>query len=447
MQSMIRAKMSLPSRESMEAHWMPFTANRFFKEDPIIVTGAEGCYLTTHDAKPVFDGLSGLWCCGLGHGRKEIIEAVTQGITQLDYAPAFQVGHHLAFDVANKIKSLTPEGLDYVFFTNSGSEAVETALKMARAYWRQVGQPTKTRFIGRSRGYHGVNFGGMSVGGIAGNKKLYGQGVESDHLSHTCLEQNQFSKGMPKQGVELADELEELVALHDASTIAAVIVEPFAGSAGVIIPPEGYLNRLQKICIKHNILLIFDEVITGFGRTGYPFGADAFGVTPDIMTLAKGITNGCIPMGATVCRDEIYQTFMQQADPEHQVEFTHGYTYSAHPVACAAAMASLSIFENDDIVGKVARLAPYFEQQLHQLKGLKHIEDIRNFGLAGALQIATKNNDPTLRPFEIFRRCWKAGLFIRCGGNTIQIAPPYISTKQQIDALFNILSDAIMATE
>ncbi len=436
----------LPSRESLEAFWMPYTGNRYFKDNPLIVTSAQGCYLTTQEGNTIFDGLSGLWCCGMGHGIPEIIQAVTKGIQTLDFSPSFQVGNDLAFKTANKVKELTPDGLDYVFFTNSGSDAADTSLKMARAYWRMKGQGTKTRFIGRTRGYHGVNYGGMSVGGIGSNKKLYGQGIEADHLPHTCLEQNRFTKGLPEHGVELADTLEDLVALHDASNIAAVIVEPMSGSGGVVIPPKGYLNKLRTICDKHDILLIFDEVITGFGRTGHAFGADAFGVIPDIMTLAKGLTNGCVPMGAVVSSREIYQTFMQHGGSEYNPEFPHGYTYSAHPVACAAALASMEVFEKQKMVQKVAELSPYFEQQIHQLKGLKHVVDIRNFGLAGAIEIDTFGNEPAKRPFEIFRRCWDAGMFVRCGGNTIQLAPPFISTKEQIDELFNVLSDAINAT-
>lgn len=447
MSSPANALNELPSRESLEAFWMPYTGNRYFKENPLIVSSAEGCYLTTQEGNKVFDGLSGLWCCGMGHGRKEIVEAVSKGIQTLDFSPSFQVGSDLAFKVANKVKALTPDGLDYVFFTNSGSDAADTALKMARAYWRMQGQGTKTRFIGRARGYHGVNYGGMSVGGLGPNRKLFGQGIEVDHLPHTCLEQNQFTKGQPEYGAELADSLEDLVALHDASNIAAVIVEPMSGSGGVVIPPKGYLNKLRSICDKHNILLIFDEVITGFGRTGHAFGADAFGVTPDIMTLAKGLTNGCVPMGAVVSSSNIYQTFMQNSGADYNTEFPHGYTYSAHPVACAAALAAMDVFENQKMVEKVAVLSPYFEQQLHQLKGLKHVVDIRNFGLAGAIEIATFGQEPTKRPFDIFRRCWEAGMFVRCGGNTIQLAPPFVSTKAQIDELFNVLGDAISATQ
>jgi len=436
------------SREYLEPLWMPFTSNRYFKENPIIVKGAEGAYLFRDDGQQVFDGLSGLWCTGMGHGVTKITEAVTAGVQQLDYSPAFQVGNPLAFELANKVKSMTPERLDYVFFTNSGSEAVDTALKMARAYWRQKGQPSKTRLIGRSKGYHGVNYGGVSVGGIAANRKLFGQGIETDHLPHTCLEENRFSKGLPEHGAELADDLEKMVEIHDASNIAAVIVEPFSGSGGVIIPPKGYLKRLQTICKKHDILLIFDEVITGFGRTGHTFGANAFDVTPDIMTLAKGLTNGYIPMGAVVASNEIYQTFMNAGGPDYMVEFPHGYTYSCHPVACAAALAALDVFEKEKMASKAADIAQYFEQQLHQFKGLKHVVDIRNFGLAGALEIASfGGNEPAKRPFEIFRRCWEAGVFVRCGGNTIQLAPPFISDKEQIDTLFNVLNDAVLATE
>lgn len=442
------SKTELPNKESLEAFWMPYTANRYFKENPIIVTGAEGNYFTTQDGKTVYDAFSGLWCTGMGHGRSEIVDAVSKGIRTLDYSPAFQVGNDLAFEVANKVKAITPEGLDHVFFTNSGSEAADTALKMARAYWRLKGQGTKTRFIGRALAYHGVNFGGISVGGIAGNRKLYGQGVDAVHLPHTLLPENRFTKGMPETGAHLADVLEDMLIMHDPSNVAAVIVEPFSGSAGVIIPPVGYLQRLREICDKHNVLLIFDEVITGFGRTGKAFGADTFGVTPDIMTMAKGITNGTVPMGAVVSKGDIYNTFMENGGPEYMLEFPHGYTYSGHPVACAAAIAALDLFEKEKMSEKVAAMSPYFEEQIHNLKGLKHIADIRNFGLAGALEIESFNgNEPAKRPFEIFRRCWDAGVFVRCGANTIQIAPMFTATKEEIDNTFNVLQDAILATE
>lgn len=429
--------------EQMQAYWMPFTGNRHFKEQPRMVERADGCYLYTDDGRKLFDSLSGLWCSGAGHNRPEIAEAVSRQISHLDYSPGFQVGHPLAFELANKVAELTPEGLNRVFFTGSGSEAADTSLKMARAYWRLKGEGQRTRFIGRAKGYHGVNFGGMSVGGIGPNRKIFGAGLETDHLPHTWLKENVFSKGQPETGAHLADELEELIALHDASTIAAVIVEPFSGSAGVIIPPVGYLQRLREICDKHNILLIFDEVITGFGRTGHNFGAQCFGVTPDIMNLAKGLTNGAIPMGAVVARQDIYDTFMENGGPDYAVEFPHGYTYSAHPVACAAGVAALDLFVNDRLADRVNDLAPYFENSLHNMKGLKHIEDIRNFGLAGALQIESLPGEPAKRPFEIFLKCWEAGLYVRCGGNTIQLAPPFISEKEEIDNMFNILSDVI----
>ncbi len=431
------------SREELEAHWMPFTPNREFKANPRMIVGAEGSHYLTADGRRVFDSLSGLWCCGLGHGRTEISQAVARQVQQLDYAPAFQFGHPLSFRLANMLKDMTPEGLDYVFFTNSGSESADTSLKMARAYWRQKGQGTKTKFIGRAKGYHGVNFGGISLGGIGGNRKLFGHTLDADHLPHTLLAENAFSRGMPPHGVKLADQLEELVALHDASNIAAVIVEPFAGSAGVIVPPAGYLQRLREICTKHDILLIFDEVITGFGRAGDVFGAQAFGVTPDIMNVAKCLTNGAMPMGAVIASGEIYQTFMVAGGPEYAVEFPHGYTYSAHPVACAAAIAALEIFQREDMVGKVCALAPYFEDGLHSLKGVKHISDIRNFGLAGAMTIVAKPGEPLRRPYEIALAMWERGFYVRWGGDTLQFAPPFVAEKSDLDALFNTLNDVI----
>jgi beta-alanine--pyruvate transaminase len=431
------------SRAELEAHWMPFTPNREFKDNPRMVVGAEGCHFTTADGRRVFDSLSGLWCCGLGHGRSEIAQAVARQVQELDYAPAFQFGHPLSFRLANTLKEMAPEGLDYVFFTNSGSESADTSLKMARAYWRQKGQGTKTKFIGRAKGYHGVNFGGISLGGIGGNRKLFGHTLDADHLPHTLLPENAFSRGMPEHGVELADQLEELVTLHDASNIAAVIVEPFAGSAGVIVPPKGYLQRLREICTRHNILLIFDEVITGFGRAGDVFGAQAFGVTPDILNIAKCLTNGAVPMGAVIASGEIYQTFMAAGGPDYAVEFPHGYTYSAHPLACAAGIAAMEIFQREDMVGKVRALAPYFEDGLHALKGLKHITDIRNFGLAGALTIAAKPGEPLRRPYEIALAMWQRGFYVRWGGDTLQFAPPFVTAKQDLDALFNALNDVI----
>jgi len=431
----------------LDAHWMPFTGNRNFKAHPRMFVAAEGAYYIDSDGKKVFDGLSGLWCSGLGHGRREIAEAIAKTAATLDYAPAFQFGHPHSFALANKIKALTPAGLDYVFFTGSGSESADTSLKMARAYWRAKGQGQKRVLIGREKGYHGVNFGGISVGGIVGNRKVFGQAVEADHLPHTLLASNAFSKGMPPNGVELADELLRLIALHDASNIAAVIVEPFSGSAGVIIPPAGYLQRLREICTANNILLIFDEVITGFGRAGAFTGAEAFGVTPDILNFAKQVTNGTQPLGGVVASKEIYDTIMAAGGPEYMVELPHGYTYSAHPIACAAGVAALDLLEKENAVGRVRELAPHFENEVHALKGAKHIVDIRNFGLAAGLTIAAWKNEPAKRPFEIAMKCLAKGVYVRYGGDTIQLAPPFISEKAEIDRVIDVLADAINATE
>ncbi|MEH6650527.1 MAG: aspartate aminotransferase family protein [Motiliproteus sp.] len=431
------------SRDQLEAHWMPFTANRSFKQDPRIIVGAEGSYYTDSEGRKIFDGLSGLWTCGLGHSRPEITEAIAQQAKQLDYSPAFQFGHPKSFELANKVVEWTPEGLDYVFFTGSGSESVETALKIARGYWRKKGLPTKTKLIGRSKGYHGVNFGGISVGGISANRSIYGQGIDADHLGHTVLKQNAFSKGEPTEGAYLADELEELVALHDASNIAAVIVEPVAGSAGVIPPPVGYLKRLRELCDKHNILLIFDEVICAFGRMGAKTGAEAFGVTPDLMTVAKQLTNGVVPMGAVIATTEIYNCFMETGGPDYMLELPHGYTYSAHPVACAAALASLNVLEQEGLVGRVASISPLFEEALHGLKGCKYVTDIRNYGLAGALTIAAAPGEPALRPYLIAMSMWKKGFYVRYGGDTIQLGLPFIVEPEEIDRLINALGESI----
>ena len=434
----------------MEAHWMPFTANRSFKaagpQSGRMMVSAQGAYYTDSHGRKILDGLSGLWCCGLGHGRAEITEAVSRQIGTMDYSPAFQFGHPLSFELANKICALTPDGLDHVFFTGSGSESADTSLKMARAYWRAKGQGTKTRLIGREKGYHGVNFGGISVGGILGNRKTFGQGIESDHLPHTQPAAGSFYKGMPPTGADLADELLKLIALHDASNIAAVIVEPMSGSAGVVIPPVGYLARLREICTANNILLIFDEVITGFGRMGAYTGAAAFGVVPDIMNVAKQITNGAQPLGAVVARKEIYDTFMAQGGPDYMLEFPHGYTYSAHPVACAAGIAALDVLVKENMVERVAALAPYFEQAVHSLKGAKHVADIRNYGLAAGITIAALPGEPAKRPYEIAMRCLEKGFYVRYGGDTIQLAPPFIIEKGEIDSLVNALGEALNAT-
>ncbi|HRP75742.1 MAG TPA: aspartate aminotransferase family protein [Rhodocyclaceae bacterium] len=432
--------------EWLAAHWMPFTGNRDFKAHPRLIVGGEGCYYRDSDGRQIFDGLSGLWCCGLGHGRREIGEAVSRQFARLDYSPAFQFGHPLSFELANRIVSHMPPGLNRVFFTGSGSEAADTSLKIARAYWRARGQAGKTRLIGREKGYHGVNFGGISVGGIAANRKTFGQTLEADHLPHTQPPAGSFHRGQPPTGVELADRLLDLINLHDASTIAAVIVEPFAGSAGVVIPPLGYLQRLREICTAHDILLIFDEVITGFGRAGAWTGAEAFGVTPDIVNVAKQVTNGALPLGAVIVRQDICDTFMDAGGPGYMVEFAHGYTYSAHPVACAAGIAALDLLEREDGPGLVRALAPHFEAAVHGLKGAKHVADVRNFGLAAGITISSYPGEPARRPYEIAMAMWRKGFYVRYGGDTIQLAPPFVSEKAEIDRLVDALGETLDAS-
>ncbi len=431
----------------LDAHWMPFTGNRQFKREPRLIVEASGCYYTDAEGRKIFDGLSGLWCTGLGHGRREITEAVSRQIARLDYSPGFQFGHPLSFELANRLKALTPQGLDYVFFTASGSEAADTALKMARAYWRLKGQGGKTRLIGREKGYHGVNYGGISVGGMPANRKLYGQGIEADHLPHTQPALGSFVRGQPAEGgVALADRLLELIALHDASNIAAVIVEPFSGSGGVVIPPVGYLQRLREICTRHGILLIFDEVITAFGRCGAMTGADAFGVTPDIMTFAKQVTNGAQPLGGVIAGKAIHDTFMAAGGPDYMLEFAHGYTYSAHPVACAAGLAALDLLEREDGVDRARALAPHFEAAVHGLKGARHVLDIRSYGLAAGITIDPLPGEPARRPYEIAMACWKKGFYVRYGGDTIQLAPPFTAEPAEIDRLTSALGDALAET-
>ena len=430
----------------LDAHWMPYTGNRQFKANPRIMVAAKGAYYTDNHGKQIFDGLSGLWCSGLGHGREELTQAAMKQLATLDYSPAFQFGHPLSFALANKLKELTPAGLDYVFFTGSGSESADTSLKMARAYWRTKGQASKTLLIGREKGYHGVNFGGISVGGIGAHRKMFGQGIAADHLPHTQLASNAFSRGMPDKGVELADDLLRLIALHDASNIAAVIVEPFSGSAGVVIPPKGYLQRLRDICTANNILLIFDEVITGFGRAGAYTGAEAFGVTPDIMNVAKQITNGSQPLGAVLVKKEIYDTFMAAGGPDYLLEFAHGYTYSAHPVPCAVGLATLDLLVKENMVDKVKALAPHFENAVHSLKGAKHITDIRNYGLAAGITVDALPGEPARRPYDIAMAMLAKGFYVRYGGDTIQLAPPFISTPAQIDSLINALGETFNQT-
>lgn len=431
------------SPEQLDAYWMPYTGNRQFKRDPRLIVGAKGSYLTDAQGRQVFDALSGLWTCGAGHCRPEITEAVSRQLGELDYSPAFQYGHPKAFELAHRLRELTPQGLDHVFFTGSGSESADTSLKIARAYWRKKGKPSKTKLIGRAKGYHGVNFGGFSLGGIGANRTVFGQGVDADHLPHTLLKENAFTQGMPARGAERADELLELIALHDASNIAAVIVEPLAGSAGVIPPPKGYLKRLREICDQHDILLIFDEVITGFGRMGSMTGAEEFGVVPDLLNVAKQLTNGAVPMGAVIVQGEIYRTFMEQGGPDYMLELPHGYTYSGHPVACAAALAALDVLENDRLIERVKEMAPIFESALHSLKGTRYISDIRNYGLAGALQIEPYPGEPGRRPFEIAMKCWEKGFYVRYGGDTIQLGLPFIVEREEVDRLVNGLGDAI----
>lgn len=431
------------SREQLEAHWMPFTGNRQFKDQPRLMASAKGAYYTDVNGREIFDGLSGLWTCGLGHGREEIAAAVSAQVSKLDYSPGFQYGHELSFELANKVVELTPPGLDHVFFTDSGSETIDTALKMARGYWRSKGMPGKSKFIGRMKGYHGVNFGGIGVGGIGFNRKLFGQTVDADHISDTLLEENKFSRGMPATGAHLADELEDLILLHDASNIAAVIVEPLSGTAGVLPPPVGYLNRLREICDKHDLLLIFDEVITGFGRMGSNTGAEEFGVIPDIMGLAKQITNGAIPLGAVVVGSEIYNTFMDNGGPDYMVEFPHGYTYSAHPVACAAGIAALDALVDDKLVANVKAMSPKFEEAVHSLKGSPFVTDIRNYGLAAGITLEHYPGEPLRRPFELGLKCLEKGFYVRWGGDTIQLAPPFIVNEQQIDDLINAVGESL----
>jgi beta-alanine--pyruvate transaminase len=437
----------------LAAHWMPFTGNREFKAHPRLMVAAEGAYYRDAEGRPIFDGLSGLWCTGLGHGRREISEAVAQQVARLDYSPAFQFGHPLSFALANRIVEFMPPGLNRVFFTGSGSEAADTALKMARAYWRTRGQAGKTRLIGREKGYHGVNFGGISVGGIVGNRKTFGQGVEADHLPHTQPPAGSFFRGQPPAepqgayaGAALADRLLELINLHDASNIAAVIVEPFSGSAGVVIPPLGYLQRLREICTQHDILLIFDEVITGFGRAGAWTGAEAFGVVPDMINIAKQVTNGAQPLGAVVARQEIYDTFMAAGGPDYLLEFAHGYTYSAHPVACAAGLAALDLLQREDALARVRELAPHFEAAVHGLRGARHVADIRNFGLAAGFTLAAHPGEPARRPFEVAMAMLRKGFYVRYGGDTIQLAPPFISTRAEIDRLVDALGETLNET-
>jgi len=441
--------MALPrealERTDLEAFWLPFTANRQFKAKPRLLARSSGMRYWTEDGREILDAVAGLWCVNAGHGRREIAEAVSAQLETMDYAPPFQMGHPNAFRLANELVKIAPQGLDHVFFTNSGSESVDTALKIALAYHRVRGDAARTRLIGRERGYHGVGFGGISVGGIAPNRKMWSTALLPgvDHLAHTHdLAKNAFSKGLPEHGAQLADELERLVALHDASTIAAVIVEPIAGSGGVLLPPKGYLKRLRQICDRHGILLIFDEVITGFGRTGSPFAAEEFGVTPDLITLAKGLTNGCVPMGAVLVSKPIYDAFMQGPDG---IELFHGYTYSAHPVACAAALATLGIYQREGLLTRARSLAPDWQEAAHSLAGLPHVLDVRNYGLICAVELAPLAQRPGARGYEVFLKCFERGMLVRFTGDTLALSPPLIIERAQIQQIFGTLREVLSA--
>ncbi|MET0281965.1 MAG: aspartate aminotransferase family protein [Steroidobacteraceae bacterium] len=434
------------SREELEAYWMPFTANRQFKAAPRLLSHAKGMHYWTTDGRQILDGVSGLWCVNAGHGRKEIAQAVAQSLEQVDFAPPFNMGHPAAFDLANRLVKIAPAGMDHVFFTNSGSEAVDTALKIAFQYQRQKGEATRTRLIGRERGYHGVNLGGTSLGGMVGNRKAWGPAMVpgTDHLPHTHdLARNAYSRGQPAHGAEIANALEQLVALHDASSIAAVIVEPIAGSTGVLVPPRGYLQRLRELCTRHGILLIFDEVITGFGRTGSAFAAQEFGVTPDIMTCAKGLTNGAVPMGAVLVSKQIFDAFM--SGPEGAIEFFHGYTYSGHPTSCAAGIATLDIYEREGLFQRARELAPYWQDAVHSLKGLPAVIDIRNYGLVAAIEFDPLPGAPGARGFSNFLKGFEAGILVRNTADVNALAPPLIIEKAQIDQLIGTLASVLKA--
>jgi len=435
------------SRSDMEAFWLPFTPNRQFKAKPRLLSRAKGMYYWTPEGRQVLDAVAGLWCVNAGHGRSEITQAVAAQLETMDYAPPFQMGHPPAFALANAVVKIAPNGLDHVFFTNSGSESVDTALKIALAYQRARGEGTRTRLIGRERGYHGVGFGGISVGGIAPNRKTWSASLIPgvDHLASTHdLAKNAFSRGMPEHGAQQAEELERIVALHDASNIAAVIIEPLAGSTGVLVPPKGYLKHIREICDRHGILLIFDEVITGFGRTGSPFAAQEFEVQPDIMTVAKGLTNGCIPMGAVLVSKAIYDAFMQGPDG---IELFHGYTYSAHPAACAAGLATLDIYQREGLLTRAKTLAQHWEEAAHSLRGLPHVIDVRNYGLILGLELQSIPGKVGARAFEVYTKCFERGMLIRQTADIIALSPPLIVEPAQIDQIFTTLTEVLRAQQ
>ncbi|MBL1430096.1 MAG: aspartate aminotransferase family protein [Robiginitomaculum sp.] len=439
--------MSVPVPNDLDAYWMGFTPNRAFKKNPRLFVAADGMYYTTDDGRKVMDGISGLWCCNAGHKRPRIVKAIQEQVAEMDYCPGFQMGHPKAFELANRLKSIMPGELDHVFFTNSGSESVETALKIAIAYHRARGEGHRTRLIGREKGYHGVNFGGMSVGGMPANRKMFGSLVAGvDHLRHTHgLKENLFTKGQPEHGAYLADDLERLCELHDPSTIAAVIVEPIAGSAGVIMPPKGYLERLREITKKHGILLIWDEVITGFGRMGTPFAANYFGIEPDITCTAKAIANGVIPMGAVFASNQVYDAFMQ--GPEELIELFHGYTYSANPIACAAALATLDTYEEDGLFSRGTELWDYWQNAVHSLAGLPHVIDVRNMGFIGAVELQSIPGQVTKRATQAFLKAYDKGLLIRTTGDIIAFSPPLIIKKSEIDFMFQTMRDVLQTID
>lgn len=426
----------------LSSYWMPFTANRQFKAAPRLLCSANGMHYTSVDGRKVIDGTAGLWCVNAGHGRDRIVRAVERQLTSLDYAPSFQIGHPIAFEFAAKLAAIAPKGLDRIFFTGSGSESVDTALKMAIAYQRSLGQSTRTRLIGRERGYHGVGFGGISVGGMVNNRRAFPHLPGSDHLRHTHDPlRNSFSRGLPEHGAELADGLEDLVALHGSETIAAVIVEPLAGSTGVLLPPKGYLQRLRNICDRHGIVLIFDEVITGFGRLGAPFAADYFGVTPDIITTAKGLTNGVIPMGAVLASRTIYDGLMQ--GPVGQIELFHGYTYSGHPAGCAAGLAMLEICEAEGLLTRAQEMTEHWQSAVHSLKAAPNVIDVRAVGLVAGIELSGRADAPGARAYDAFVDCFERGLLIRTTGDTIALSPPLIVTTAQIDEIVDILGESL----
>lgn len=444
---MNKSRNTAASHEEMASFWMPFTDNRYFKRDPRMMAAANGMHFTADDGHEILDGTAGLWCVNAGHARAEITDAVTKQLQTLDFGPTFQMGHHPPFRLAERLGAHLPAGLDRIFFTNSGSEAVDSALKIARAYQHARGTPGRWRIIGRERGYHGVNFGGISAGGIVNNRRHFGPLLPGcDHLPHTHdLTRNAFSRGQPKHGVELADELERLIGLNGAETIAACIVEPVAGSTGVLLPPKGYLERLREICDRHDILLIFDEVITGFGRVGDAFASSRFGVVPDMITLAKGLTNGAIPMGAVAVRRDIHDAFMQGDGKGPAIELFHGYTYSGHPVACAAGIAALDVYERDSLFQRSRELESKWADRAHELASAPSVIDVRNIGLVAGIELAPREGQPGQRAFEVFRRCYDQGLLIRVTADIIALSPPLIVSEEQIDHIFSVLGDALHA--